>query len=453
MRDRPPAFVFALLVAATLSAAKCSNDIQPAYDHPVPAAGWSWRLIANGLTKPRSITFDSAGALLVLDEGAGINRLVLQDDGGTCLRVKEKTVVVADTALGHGLALADDGTLYASTDNDVWSWAYNSGAGTVDTSSKRTVVTNMTNSGHTSRTLMLSRASPGWLVVSRGSEGNDDPLAQVEASGHSQIRAFDVGEARDTPYNFPSDGRQLGWGLRNSVGIAEHPVTGGVWSVENSVDNLQRAGIDIHVDNPGEELNYHGSIANIEGGNYGYPVCYALWSTDAPFPSLGDLTTGSQFAPDRRGNQTSSNDTTCNSEYKAPELTFQAHTAPLDIEFDKNGSNAFVSFHGSWNRPEKVGYSVNVIAWDPVSGRPRAARDSKDAAVPVLSNKDLTKCPRGCFRPVGLAWGSQERLFVASDTTGEIYVLANDGGKDSGGALLMPSMTVLAAALVLGLVL
>lgn len=94
-------YALALLAAATLATAKCSNQLQPGYDHPVPADGWSWRLVANGMTKPRSITFDSAGALLVLDEGAGINRLVLQDDGGTCLSVKEKTVVVADTAVSN----------------------------------------------------------------------------------------------------------------------------------------------------------------------------------------------------------------------------------------------------------------------------------------------------------------------------------------------------------------
>ncbi|GMK57986.1 hypothetical protein CspeluHIS016_0500180 [Cutaneotrichosporon spelunceum] len=451
---------FVLLFGAGLAAAKCSNNLQPEYDNPVPAQGWSWRLVANGLTKPRSITFDSAGALLVLDEGAGVNRLVLQDDGNTCLSVKEKTVVVADNALGHGLALADDGTLYASTDNEVWSWAYDAGAGTVDASSKRTLVTNMTNEGHTSRTLLLSKASPGWLIVSRGSEGNDDPLAEIEESGHSQIRAFDVGPQRQAaPYNYSSDGKQLGWGLRNSVGVAEHPVTGGLFSVENNVDDLHRQGIDIHVDNPGEELNYHGTLDNIEGGNYGYPVCYALWSADAPFPALGDLKTGSQFAPDRNGNQSATNDTACNTDYKAPQLTFHAHTAPLDIKFDKDGANAYVSFHGSWNRPDKVGYSVNVVAWDAASGRPRAPSDSKDAAVPVLSNKDLSKCPKDCFRPVGLAWDTQERLFVASDTTGEIYVLANDGGGNSGGNStedsgvpgLIPSLTLLGAGILASL--
>lgn len=33
---------------------------------------------------------------------------------------------------------------------------------------------------------------------------------------------------------------------------------------------------------------------------------------------------------------------------QAPRLVFPAHTAPIDIKFKKDGSAAFVSFHGSW---------------------------------------------------------------------------------------------------------
>lgn len=79
------------------AAAKCSNELHPGYDKPVAAEGWSYRLIANGIKKPRSILFDSQGALLVVDSGTGITRLVLQDDGGTCLSVKSKTVVIEDS--------------------------------------------------------------------------------------------------------------------------------------------------------------------------------------------------------------------------------------------------------------------------------------------------------------------------------------------------------------------
>jgi glucose/arabinose dehydrogenase len=58
----------------------------------------------------------------------------------------------------------------------------------------------------------------------------DFAAAQLK-SGISQIRAFDIGNLPDgRPYDYPSEGRLMGWGLRNSVGVAEHPVTGGIYS-------------------------------------------------------------------------------------------------------------------------------------------------------------------------------------------------------------------------------
>jgi glucose/arabinose dehydrogenase len=204
----------------------------------------------------------------------------------------------------------------------------------------------MINGGHTSRTLLVSQKFPGMLVVSRGSEGNLDALCRDETSGHCQIRAFNMSESNPgSPFNFTTDGVRLGWGLRNSVGVAENPVVGGIWSVENSVDNLERAGEDIHRDNPGEELNYHGSFNDTDGGgNYGYPECLALWETDG-FPERGDLATGNQFIAS--GNTDAPEDSRCKNERVAPRLTFQAHTAPLDILFTPDGSEALVTFHGS----------------------------------------------------------------------------------------------------------
>lgn len=215
----------------------------------------------------------------------------------------------------------------------------------------------MTNSGHVTRTLLLSRKVPDYLLVSRGSDSNEDTTAVDRSSGHSQLRAFNISALHDnqddgkTTYDF-LDGKLLGWGLRNSVGVAEHPTDGGIWSVENSVDNLRRHGEDIHENNPAEELNFHGYLngsTEHQGGNYGYPVCYAIWSTKN-FPDLGDLETGDQFPADQSEDDdlvTIQNDDQCNIEYVPPELAFQAHTAPLDIKFDANGTRAFVSFHGS----------------------------------------------------------------------------------------------------------
>lgn len=246
-------------------------------------------------------------------------------------------------------------------------------------------------------------------------------MAQHLDSGRSQIRAFDIGNLpAGRPYDYPSEGRLLGWGLRNSVGVAEHPVTGGIFSVENSADQLERSGTDIHEDNPGEEMNWHGFLngsTEDQGGNYGYPDCFALWGTD--LPHRGNMTVGSQFTLDP--NSSTLNDSSCAQDRVPPRLTFQAHTAPLDILFNTDGTAAYVTFHGSWDRAGPVGYKLSTISF--ANGQPLAASDSTNATADILSNADLSQCPDGCFRPVGLAWDRQRRLFMSSDATGEVYVL------------------------------
>lgn len=55
--------------------------------------------------------------------------------------------------------------------------------------------------------------------------------------------------------------------------------------------------------------------------------------------------------------------------------------------------------------------------------------NSSTAAIDIASNADNSVCPAKCFRPVAMAWDAHGRLFMSSDTTGEIYVLArSDGG-------------------------
>lgn len=265
--------------------------------------------------------------------------------------------------LNHGLALSGDGkTVYVSSAESVFAFAYDSQAVRVDLSSNVTLVTNMSNSDHTTRTLLVSKKQPGTLLVSRGSSSNEDDDARDINSGHSQIRSFNITRIGpgDSPYNF-LDGNLIGWGLRNSVGVAEHPSNGGIWSVENSVDQLQRQGQDIHQNNPGEELNYHGVLGSVlgssdnQGGNYGYPDCYTLWST-AGFPDLGDLQVGDQFADDDAPSNVT--DASCNTDYIPPRIAFQAHSAPLDIKFSPNASEAFVTFHGSCK--SSFGLSITI---------------------------------------------------------------------------------------------
>lgn len=280
--------------------------------------------------------------------------------------------------------------------------------------------------GHVTRTLLMSRQVPDMLLVSRGSMSNLDPAALDITTGVSTIKAFDVSDVSDA-YNFAEQGTLLGWGLRNSVGVAEDPVTGGIYSVENSVDNFDRNGENIHQNNPGEEMNFHGYLNGTEteeqGGNYGYPSCYAAWNVEE-IPDNQNINVGTQFAI---GEQNATlNDTFCQNDRVPPRLTFAAHMAPLDMKFNSNGSAAWVTFHGSWNRDEPIGYKLSVIAFN--NGEPTEPATSNTAAIDIVSNPDLSRCPDECFRPVGLAWDGQGRLFMSSDATGEIYVITRDEG-------------------------
>lgn len=73
------------------------------------------------------------------------------------------------------------------------------------------------------------------------------------------------------------------------------------------------------------------------------------------------------------------------------------------------------------NRDDPIGYRVARVEF--ANGEPVAEATSTDAAVDLLKNADTTNCPDGCLRPVGMAIDSQGRLFVVSDSTGEIYVV------------------------------
>ncbi|SPO07480.1 related to L-sorbosone dehydrogenase [Cephalotrichum gorgonifer] len=420
----------AIALHAATSFCACENVLSPSHQTPVLASGWQGQLIANGFTKPRSIHFDTAGSLIVLDSGVGVRRVRLEDKGDTCLSVTENELLIDDTELNHGLALSADGkTLYASTVSSVHAYSYDPQAGKVSPN-PRTVISGMSNNDHTTRTLLMSRRSPGRLIVSRGSDENFDVDALDLSSGVSQIRVFDLNKLGDgDTYDFNTQGRVLGWGLRNSVGVDEDPRSGNVYSVETSVDEITRDGVNIEENNPGEELNFHGK-ADERGdvGNYGYPYCYPLWDTDVP--DNEGLRVGDVFSVTQNS---TFNDTTCQEEYVPPRLVFPAHTSPLGLLFSEDGETLYISFRGSFNPKNPVGYMVSSVAFS--DGQPVERVSSNTALSDVMTNPDLSRCPDECFRPVGLAWDKEGRLWVTSDSTGEIYVLKRTGagGSGSGG--------------------
>jgi glucose/arabinose dehydrogenase len=170
--------------------------------------------------------------------------------------------VILNSSLNHGIEFSTDGkTLFASSSNDAWSWSYNVTDASI--SNEKLLVTNMSGTTHSTRTLHIPPLHSNLLLISRGSDGNIDPTAATTTSGHSQVKAFDLDHVPSGGYDYSSEGGILAYGVRNEVGVTSD-LAGHIWGVMNSADDLERNGKDISMDNPAEELHYCPSSLTFE---------------------------------------------------------------------------------------------------------------------------------------------------------------------------------------------
>ncbi|KAF4637099.1 hypothetical protein G7Y89_g1005 [Cudoniella acicularis] len=408
--------------------ASCSGAGAPKFSS-VLAPGWKATKVLGGLTSPRSIEFDSVGNMLVVQSGKGITVHTVGADG--CI-TGSKTLVSLNS-LNHGIQFSADGkTLYASSMTNVYSWPYTASSTSVGT--RTTIITGMYNGGHTTRTLLIAPHKPNLLLVSHGSNDNWDYASGNVKTARAIIKVFDLSAIPSGGYNYVSGGWNAGYGMRNEVGMA-FDGNNMLWGVENSGDQFQRTpiggtGKDIHQDNPAEKLNYIGDITKDNRNWYGYPTCFTVWKpsdfTDAKF-QVGD-----QFVVSP--NSTFKDDS-CKGVVTPPALSFQAHSAPIDSKFDSTYSTLYVTFHGSWNRSPTTGFKLVAVPFTKGSDgtyKPVAAPSSNTGYTDIFYNPDVTRCAgngpsmsSGCFRPAGLQWDSQGRLYMTSDVTSdaELWVL------------------------------
>ena len=118
----------------------------------------------------------------------------------------------------------------------------------------------------------------------------------------------------------------------------------------------------------------------------------------------------------------------------APNLTFEPHTAPLDIKFSYgptssmgiyDDGSAWVTLHGSWDSDPPVGYKLVQVALTNATGpgggitlQTQATSSSQTGYKDIFWNRDLSVCPQDCFSQDGLAYDSTGRLCMCIDSTG-----------------------------------
>ncbi len=172
-------------------------------------------------------------------------------------------------------------------------------------------------------------------------------------------------------------------GVRNSVGLEFHPVTGELWFTDNGRDML---GDDL----PPGELNH----APVAGAHFGFPFCHAGVVAD---PEYGDQRACGEF--------------------RSPAMALGPHVAPLGLQFydgdqfpEEYRGDVFIAEHGSWNRSERIGYRVTRVRLNGQSS-PRY----EVFAAGWLKNEQVSG------RPVDLLVLADGSMLVSDDHAGRIY--------------------------------
>lgn len=311
---------------------------------------------ASGLQGPRFGAFAPNGDLFVTEREA--SRVIVFAAGNST-----PAVFIEGLHRPSSLAFYKD-YLYIGETDSISRVPYRSGDRKARGPLERLIA--MPTGGHETRTVVFD--AKGMMYVGVGSSCN---VCNERDERRAAITTYDANGANE---------HRFATGLRNAVGLA-FDAHGQLWGTVNGRDNL---GDDVPPD----------YVTQIRDGKfYGWPFCYGNRVVDTDFGAT----------PERCANDT------------PPTLNIQAHSAPLGIAFyDANQfpaeyrGNAFVAYHGSWNRSKKTGYKVVRV---PIRGT--------KAEEPI---DFMTGFEDGALgRPVGVIVAPDGSLFVTDDTHGTIW--------------------------------
>ncbi len=342
--------------------------------------GFEVTVAAEGLANPRMMAFAPDGTLYVT-EPANNTVLALRDGDGDGT-IDESFTAISNLPLVHGIVFGD-ATVYLAGEKQVWS----AGVAADGTFTElTTILANLPDGDqHFRRTIGLG--PDDMLYVSLGSSCN--VCIETNRENATIIRA-----------NLDGTGRHIfAAGLRNTNGFVWHPETGELWGWDMGADFRGD-------DQPPDELNLI-----VEGGNYGWPFCFGDREADLYGPYEPEGATVEQYC----ANTT------------APALTYTAHASPIQQIFYTGDTfpaemhgDAFVTFHGSWNRDPASGYEVVRVDYDD-NGQPVSYE-------PFITGWLLDGGAAHFGRIAGIVQAPDGSLLIAEDTNGVIYRVRYTGG-------------------------
>jgi glucose/arabinose dehydrogenase len=394
------------LVAATLAlAAACSRDTSTANARGCDLSlklpdGFCAMVVADTVGHARHVAVRSNGDIFVA-------RLASRRDSGGVSVIRGKTVERFGSSATHGVVLASDSSLYASTAHEILHYRF---ATNSLTPFKRvdTIVSGLPSGPIPSHSLALDDRGGILVNVSALGVGCEKRSPCPDLATTAGIWRFDTGKRNQTL----KDGARIATGLRDAIALAVNPRDSMVYAVSHGADSLHERFPQIDAftaaTHPGDEMIRVASVR----ADYGWPYCYY------------DVIAGTRVqSPEYGGDgKTVGN---CDRVVR-PLIAFPAHWEPMALAFSsarlppKYRDGAFVAFHGSSHReplPED-GYAVVFVPFK--TGIPTMAFEIfTDGFAGEMKN------PTGAqHRPAGLAMGADGSLYVSDDKGGRIWKIS-----------------------------
>jgi glucose/arabinose dehydrogenase len=282
-------------------------------------AGFKAEIVANGFKRPRNFLLGPSNEVIMTDADVvgSVYVFTIQADG----KLSKGRKILDNLNRPYGLEYRD-GMLYVAETTSVKRYAYDTATMTAKTPGEQIVDMSEFNAGHWTRNLLFDK-DKNKLYVAVGSSSNVD-------AGDPPLRAA------ISRFNPDGSGMELvAEGTRNPIGIEWNPITGKLWAAVQERDLL------------GDDLVPDFLTSIQEGGFYGFPYAYI----------------GPNEDPRRAGERPDLVAKTI-----VPDVPLQPHGAILGFLFytgtsfpEEYRNGIFLAYHGSWNRHERVGYSIAFI--------------------------------------------------------------------------------------------
>jgi glucose/arabinose dehydrogenase len=359
------------------------------------------------LDGPRQVRVAPNGDIFVAEMGPGRIKVLRASDGAA--KAADVEVFAEGLDRPFGIAFYPAGPnpqwVYVANTNSVIRYPYRNGDLKARGAPEMLVPAIAPTKGgnHVTRDIAFS-ANGTTMFVSVGSFSNvgeeisKKSPAETEAwaAGHALGSAWDKEENRADVLAFDPlghGGHVFASGIRNCVSMAVNPANNALWCVTNERDLL------------GDNLPPDYATSVKPGAFYGWPWYYI----------------GAHEDPRRAGERPDLKD-----KVTVPDVLLQPHSAPLGLTFYEAASGAaafpaayrgqaFVAFHGSWNRAKRTGYKVVVVKM--ANGQPTG--EYEDFLTGFVVDEHSV-----WGRPVGVAVAHDGALLVSDDGGNVIWRVA-----------------------------